>query len=75
MSGALYYYTDLSTLIFDAITPEEFAHYTVRARSANREIYAVLFNVEEEPALRTYCKKKKKKLSSVDNISIWVLPK
>ena len=74
LSGALYYYTDLPTLIFDAITPEEFAQYTLRARSANRAIYAVLFDVEEERALRTYCPGSWKKLSSVANISIWVLP-
>ena len=74
LSGALYYYTDLSTLIFDAITPEDFAHYTSRARAVSRGIYAVLFNIEEERALRTYCPGNWRKLSSVDNISIWVLP-
>jgi 4-amino-4-deoxy-L-arabinose transferase-like glycosyltransferase len=74
LSGALYYYTDLPTLIFDAITPEEFAQYTLRARGATRAIYAVLFDVEEERALRTYCPGSWKRVSSVANISIWVLP-
>ena len=73
-SGALHYYTDLPPLIFDSIKPEEFAHYTTRARGASRAIYAVLFNIEEEDALRTHCPGSWKRLSSVANISIWVLP-
>ena len=46
----------------------------MRSRRVGRGIYAVLFNIEEERALRTYCPGNWKKLSSVDNIGIWVLP-
>ena len=73
MTGAIYYHTALPTLVYDSITPGEFAHYVALARGAGRPIYAAIFNIEEEEVLRTRCPGDWKQLAKVDNIGLWEL--
>ncbi|MGH7944816.1 MAG: hypothetical protein ACREH8_15540 [Opitutaceae bacterium] len=73
LTGTLYYYTDFPTLVYDSITPGEFARYVSLARSAGRPIYAAIFNIEEDEVLRTRCPGEWKRLASVDNIGLWQL--
>ena len=73
MTGTLYYYTSLPTLVYDSIKPEEFAHYVALARQAGRPIYAAIFNIEEEEVLRTRCPGEWKRWATVDNIGLWEL--
>jgi hypothetical protein len=73
ITGAVYHYTGMSTLVFDSVAPEDFARYVERARRASRPIYAVLFDVEEEEALRRHCPGEWKRVNGVRNIGIWQL--
>ena len=73
-SGALFYYTKLAPLIFDSITPAEFAGYVARARGAGRGIYAVLFDIEEEAVFTRNCPGAWTRVDGVRNIGIWKLP-
>ncbi len=73
-SGAVYYYTDLPTLVYDSVKPEEFASYAARARAAGRPIYAAVFDLEEEDAIRTRCPGPWRRVASVGNIRLWQLP-
>jgi hypothetical protein len=73
LTGTLYYYTDLPTLVYDSIKPEEFSRYVALARSADRPIYAAIFDIEEEEVLRTRCPGEWKRLASVGNIGLWQL--
>jgi hypothetical protein len=72
-SGALYYYTEMSALVYDTITAGEFARYVALARSAGRPVYAVIFRMEEDEVLRTRCPGDWERLASVDNIGLWEL--
>jgi hypothetical protein len=73
-SGAVYYYTDLPVLNFDAIQAADFAHYAALARAGRRPLYAVIFREEENTALRVRCPGPWTKITAVDNIGIWRLP-
>ena len=73
-SGAVYYYTDLPVLNFDAIQAADFVRYAARARAARRPLYAVIFNLEENTALRERCPGPWTKIAEVDNIGLWKLP-
>jgi hypothetical protein len=73
VSGTIYYYTQMPTLLFDTLTPEEFAQYATLAREAGRPIYAALFNIEEEEAIQTRCPGAWKKIAAAGNIGIWQL--
>lgn len=73
VSGSIYYYTDLPTLLFDSVEPAEFARYEALARKAGRPIYAALFDIEEEDAIRKRCPGAWKKIAAAGNIGIWRL--
>jgi len=73
-SGTVYYYTALPTLIYDSIKPAEFADYVARARAAGRPVFAAVFDLEEEDALRTRCPGPWRRLTSVGKIGLWELP-
>ena len=72
-SGALYYHTELPALIYETVKPGEFAGYVTLARQSGRPFYAVIFNIEEEEALRTRCPGAWTRIAAVDNIGIWRL--
>ena len=72
-SGALYYHTELPTLMYETVKPGEFADYVSLARKSGRPFYAVIFNIEEEEALRTRCPGSWTRITAVDNIGIWRL--
>ncbi len=73
-SGTVYYYTALPTLIYDSIKPEEFAGYVARARAAGRPVFAAVFDIEEEDALRTRCPGPWRRVAEVGKIGVWELP-
>ncbi|MBL9213181.1 MAG: glycosyltransferase family 39 protein [Opitutaceae bacterium] len=73
-SGTIYYYTALPTLVYDSITPGEFAGYVARARAAGRPVFAAVFELEEEEALRTRCPGPWRRLATVGKIGLWELP-
>jgi len=73
-SGTVYYYTSLPTLIYDSIKPDEFAGYVARARAAGRPVFAAVFDLEEEEALRTRCPGPWRQLTAVGKIGLWELP-
>ena len=73
LTGTLYYYTDLPTLVYDWMKPEEFAQYVSRARGGGRPIYAAIFDIEEEEVLRTRCPGAWSRVASVGNIGLWKL--
>jgi 4-amino-4-deoxy-L-arabinose transferase-like glycosyltransferase len=72
-SGALYYHTKLPALVYHAMSPGDFARYVRLARQAGRPIYAVVFDIEEEEAIRSRCPGEWKQIASVDNIILWQL--
>lgn len=72
-SGTLYYYTGLPTLVYDSITPPQFADYVVKARAAGRAIFAAVFDIEEEDALRKNCPGNWHKITAAGNLGIWEL--
>jgi hypothetical protein len=69
-SGAIYYYTEMPTLLFDTLEPEEFARYSELVRQAGRPIYACIFDIEEEEAMRR-CPAAWTRLAEAGNIGIW----
>jgi hypothetical protein len=73
LSGTLYYYTELPALVYDSITPGEFARYAALARAGGRPIYAVIFDIEEDEVLRTRCPGTWTRMASAGNIGIWQL--
>ncbi len=72
-SGALYYATPLPSLVYDSITPPEFARYIALARQGGRPIYAVIFDIEEEEVLQQRCPGPWKRIATVRKIGIWQL--
>lgn len=72
-SGALYYYTGLAALVYDSVKPEEFAGYRARTQAAGRPIFAAVFDIEEEDALRTRCPGAWQRIAAAGNIGIWEL--
>ncbi len=72
-SGTLYYYTGLATLVYDSVKPEEFADYRARTQAAGRPIFAAVFDIEEEDALRTRCPGAWRRIAAAGNIGIWEL--
>jgi len=72
-SGAIYYYTNMPTLLFDTVEPVEFARYAALARNVDRPIYATIFDVEEEEAIRRRCPGAWSRVASAGNIGIWKL--
>lgn len=72
-SGTLYYYTALPSLVYDHMTPEEFARYAELARRGGRPIFAVIFDIEEEDVLRKRCPGNWSRIASVEKIGIWRL--
>jgi 4-amino-4-deoxy-L-arabinose transferase-like glycosyltransferase len=73
MSGALFFYTDFSVLRWDALTPAEFKRYVAWATRAGVTLGAVLFNGEEEGALRQSCPGEWERVATVGNVGIWRL--
>lgn len=71
-SGALYYYTDLPVLNFDAIQADDFARYAALARRAGRPVFAVIFDQEIETA-QARCPATWTRIATADNIGIWSL--
>jgi hypothetical protein len=72
-SGALYYHTELPTLMYEKLEPGEFGNYVTLAHQWDRPFYAVIFNIEEEEALRTRCPGSWTRITAVDNIGLWRL--
>jgi hypothetical protein len=73
ISGTVYYYTEMPTLLYDALEPGEFARYVELARNAGRPIYAILFEAEEEDSIRRRSPGNWKKIAAAGNIGIWHL--
>lgn len=73
VSGTVYFYTGMPTLVFDSMDPAEFDRYVALARAAGRPIYAALFDIEEEDSLRNRCRGTWTRLGSSGNIGIWRL--
>ncbi|MBL9188793.1 MAG: glycosyltransferase family 39 protein [Opitutaceae bacterium] len=72
-SGTIYFYTELPTLVYDSITPPIFEEYVAKARGAGRAIYAAVFDIEEEDALRQRCPGNWHKITAAGNLGIWEL--
>ncbi len=72
-SGSVYFYTDLPALMFNSVEPAEFARYEALARKAGRPIYAAIFDIEEEEAIRKRCPGAWRRIASAGNIGIWQL--
>jgi hypothetical protein len=72
-SGTIYYYTDLPTLIWDTLVPDEFARYASLARAARRPIYALIFDRHEAEVLRQRCPGTWMRIASTGNIGLWEL--
>lgn len=72
-SGALYYYSNHAVLRYDEIDATTFARYTAVARTAGRPIFALLFDWEEEEALRKHCPGNWTRLTTVANVGLWQL--
>jgi hypothetical protein len=73
VSGALYYYTQLPTLICDSIVAEDFARYVAIARKTGRPVYAVVFDIEKEEVVSRRCPGAWSRIASAGNIGIWQL--
>lgn len=73
VSGAIYFYTSLPTLLFDTVEPEDFARYEALTRGAGRPVYAAVFDIEEEDAIRRRCPGAWKRIAGAGNIGIWQL--
>ncbi len=73
-SGSVYYYTDLPVLNFDFLPEGGFAPYAARARAAGRPFFALLFNTEENTALRQRCPGPWTRVATIGNIGLWKLP-
>lgn len=71
--GALYFYTDFPVLRWDQIDAAHFARYSALAAKSGRPICAVLFDSEENAALRERCPGEWTRLGSVKNITLWRL--
>ena len=72
-SGTIHYYTDFPVLRADVVLADEFARYAAIAQKAGRPVYAVLFDFEEEEALRQRCPGKWTRLSTLANVGYWRL--
>lgn len=72
-SGALYFYTQFAVLRWDIVTPEEFARYRLRAAEAGVPICALIYNVEEQAALRERCPGEWRQVAAAQNIHLWQL--
>ncbi len=72
-SGTVYYYTGLPTLTYDSITPPVFEGYVAQARGAGRAIFAAVFDIEEEEALRKNCPGNWHKITAAGNLGLWEL--
>jgi hypothetical protein len=73
-SGCVYYYTELPVLNFDFLPDGGFPRYAERARAAGRPFYALIFQTEEETALRRRCPGPWTRVTTVGNIGLWKLP-
>jgi hypothetical protein len=73
MSGAAYYYTDFAILRWDHINREKFEQYAAIARRTALPIRALVFNVEEQAALREHCPGDWVQVGSVANVGLWQL--
>jgi hypothetical protein len=73
-SGTVYFYTPLPTLIWDPLTPDDFARYAGLARSAGRPIFALLFEREQEEILQRRCPGAWTRVATTGEIALWKLP-
>lgn len=71
ISGTIYFYTGMPTLLFDSVEPEEFVRYAALARSAGRPVYAAVFDIEEEDSIRRRCPGVWTRVASARDIGIW----
>ncbi len=72
-SGSIYYYTDSPVLRWDFLDASNFGRYADRARKSGLPICAVLFDVEEQDALREHCPGPWRRLAAVGNVTLWQL--
>jgi hypothetical protein len=72
-SGAVYYYTQNPILRYDQVEATQFALFAKLAQAAGRPIYALIFNAEEKPALRERCRGDWTRLTTVQNLGLWLL--
>lgn len=72
-SGALYYYNENAVLRYDQIDAAAFARYAALARKAGRPVCALIFDWEEEEALRKRCPGEWTRLGAVANVGLWQL--
>lgn len=72
-SGSIYAYTDFPMMRCDQLDPGLFARFAAQAVKAGRPIYAVIFEVEEQEAMREHCLGEWTKIGAVKNAGIWRL--
>ena len=73
LSGAVFFYTNFAVLRWDAATPDEFRHYATLAQRTGVTVGALLFEDEEQRALRESCPGEWMRLASVGNVGVWRL--
>ena len=69
--GALYAYTNFPILRSDLIGPTEFARFSSSSAQSGRPICALLFEFEEQEALRDRCPGEWTRVSRMKNASFW----
>ena len=72
-SGSLYYYTNFPVLRWEFVNAEQFARFRELTAAAGRPIGALLFEMEEQEALRQKCPGNWRRVASLKNISLWQL--
>lgn len=72
-SGTVYFYTPLPTLIWDPLTPDDFARYAGLARSAGRPLFALLFVRDQDEILGRRCPGTWAPIATTGAVALWEL--
>jgi 4-amino-4-deoxy-L-arabinose transferase-like glycosyltransferase len=72
-SGSLYFYTPFPVLRWELVTADEFDHYRELAQKAGRTICALLYDIEENEALKVRCRGQWTRIETLKNVSLWRL--
>ena len=72
-SGSLYFYTSLRMLIWDPLSPADFAGYAARAHAAGSPVFALLFDRDRDDILGRRCPGDWTRVASTGEIGLWQL--
>ncbi len=72
-SGTVYFYTPLPTLIWDPLSPEDFARYAGLARASGIPLFALLFDRDEAEILRQRCPGDWTRVATAGEVALWGL--